>query len=136
MQLASAPRVEPRPAPAPKPTPPPAPRVEAPKPASPAMIPKPITTPVEPKREAAPLDITTLPILHKSDYGKYGLDGMSLNMLREPSKDRPNGLAIINLNKVYPGEVIQGSQARLIGVVRSGIGIEIESTGEQYFIEQ
>lgn len=82
------------------------------------------------------MDISTLPILPRSDYGRYGLDGLSLNMLREPSKDRPNGLAIINLNKVYPGESIQGSKAKLIGVSRIGIGIEIETTGEQYFIEQ
>ena len=127
VQLAEPPAVAPAPAPKPAPA-----HVEVPRPAP--VVPKPITVPE--KKEAGPLDTDTLPRLHPSDFGKYGLDGISLNMLREPSKDRPNGLAIINLNKVYPGEVIQGSKARLLAVARTGIAIEIEGSGDQYFIEQ
>lgn len=57
-------------------------------------------------------------------------------MLREPSKDRPNGLGDHQPEQGLPGRIDQGLKAKLIGVSRIGIGIEIETTGEQYFIEQ
>lgn len=142
VQMASAAQVAPEPAPSPAPVPAPAPRVEprpAPRVEAPtaAVIPKPIAAPPRPQRtDPASIDVSTLPLLPPSEFGRYGLQGISLNMLREPSKDRPTGMAIINLNKVYPGEIIQGSTVRLIAVGRNGIGIEVERTGEQYFIEQ
>ena len=138
VQMPSAAEVAPAPVASAIPTPPPAPkatpRAEAPRAEA---IPKPITVPPRPaKVNPAEIDASTLPILPESEYSRYGLDHISLNMLRAPSPDRPNGLAIINLNKVYPGELIQGSQARLLAVTRDGIAVEIERTGEQYFIEQ
>jgi hypothetical protein len=130
VQVPSAAQVAPEPIAAPMPTPPPAPkptpRAEAPRPAA---VPKPISAPARPTRpEPTEIDVSSLPILANSDFSRYGLDGISLNMLREPSPDRPNGLAIINLNKVYPGELIQGSQARLVAVTQDGIAVEIERT--------
>jgi hypothetical protein len=72
--------------------------------------------------------------LRGSDRVRYGLENLRINMIREPTPTRPEGHAIINLNKVFVGETIPGTPARLIGVVRRGIAIEIETTGERFFI--
>jgi len=82
------------------------------------------------------VNVADLPRLRPTEFGRYGLDGISLNMLREPSPDRPNGLAIINLNKIYPGEIIPNTRARLLGVTRNGIGVEITGSGERFYIER
>ena len=139
--VAATPEPEPFRAPTPAPVvsmppPAPAPRVAAPRPITvPVPKPKLISAPA-PREEPKEVDVATLPMMGQGEFGKYGLDGLALNMLRVPSADRPTGMAIINLNKVYPGELIPGSRARLIGVAPNGIGVEIESSGEQYFIEQ
>lgn len=86
-----------------------------------------------PTSSAAP-DITRYPPLRGSDRVRYGLENLRINMIREPTPTRPEGHAIINLNKVFVGETIPGTPARLIGVVRRGIAIEIETTGERFFI--
>lgn len=99
-------------------------------------VPKPIQVPATTRKAPENVDVDSLPMLGPGEFSRYGLDGLALNMLRAPSADRPTGMAIINLNKVYPGELIPGSRVRLIGVSRNGIGVEIESSGEQYFIEQ
>jgi hypothetical protein len=81
------------------------------------------------------IDIKKLPILKSSDRARYGLENMRLNVLREASESRPHGLAIINLNKVYIGEVIPGTRARLIDVKSYGIGIEMADTGERFYVQ-
>ena len=52
--------------------------------------------------------------------------------LREASPSQPEGLAIINLKKVYVGEMIPGTNARLLAVHARMIAIEIEGTGERF----
>jgi hypothetical protein len=73
--------------------------------------------------------------LSGSDQARYGLQDLRLNVLREPTPSRPQALAIINLNKVYVGENIPGTDARLIGVARHGIAIEIRSNGTRFYVE-
>jgi len=89
--------------------------------------------PWQPPAEA--VDVDALPTLRSSERTRFGLDGLRLNMLREANKNRPNGLAIINLNRIYIGEMIPGTQARLIAVERHAIGIEMMNTGGRFRIE-
>ena len=82
----------------------------------------------------APLleDINGLPRLGQAEREKLGLGEMRLNVLREASPSQPEGLAIINLKKVYVGEMIPGTNARLIAVKTRAVAIEIEGTGERF----
>lgn len=88
-----------------------------------------------PPRPAGPVDITGFPRLSNSDKARLGLDDLKLNVLREATDTRPEALAIINLNKVYVGENIPGTDARLIAVTRHGIGIEMRRTGDRYYVQ-
>ena len=81
------------------------------------------------------MNLRELPILRSSDRARLGLENLKLNVLREASENRPHGLAIINLNKVYIGEIIPGTRARLIEVKSHGIGIEIVDTGERFYVQ-
>ena len=94
-------------------------------------------TSLAPGREAekrAPFleDLNALPRLGQTDRERLGLGEMRLNVLREASASQPEGLAIINLKKVYVGEMIPGTGARLIAVKTRAIAIEIEGTGERF----
>jgi hypothetical protein len=90
-----------------------------------------VPTPSAPaaRKSSGQVHVDGLPRLSSQDRARLGLDGVRLNVLRPADKDQPDALAIINLKKVYVGETIPGTRARLIGVVSSGIGIEIESDG-------
>lgn len=95
--------------------------------------------PAAPSEEASdstpiPEDIRKLPMLSRVEKSQYGLDNLSLNMLNEANAQRPTGNAIINLEKVFVGETIPGSNARLIGVENHGIAVEIMSTGQRYYL--
>ena len=81
-----------------------------------------------------PIDISKLPVLKTSDRIRLGLENMQLNVLREPGPKNPHGLAIINLTKVYVGEMIPGTPVRLIDVKTHGIAIEVVGTGERYYV--
>lgn len=155
--MAAAPPPAPEVQPAPQAAPPPAPAAET----APPAAPQPARTEAEledaarrravyaharevaasrpaepaPRNEAAVTDVQQYPRLSSSDMARYGLSDMRLNVLREATPTRPEALAIINLNKVYVGEDIPGSDARLIGVARYGIAIEIKSTGARYYVE-
>ncbi len=87
-------------------------------------------------RESAPLpeDIRTLPMLSRSDRAQYRLDGLTINMLNEASPTRPLGNALINLEKIFIGETLPGSNATLIDVKSHGIAIEIMSTRQRYYL--
>jgi hypothetical protein len=87
-------------------------------------------------RESAPLpeDIRTLPMLSRSDRAQYRLEGMTINMLNEASPTRPLGNALINLEKIFIGETLPGSNATLIDVKSHGIAIEIMSTRQRYYL--
>ncbi len=80
------------------------------------------------------VDMTKLPVLKTSDRVRLGLDSMQLNVLREAGPKNPHGLAIINLTKVYVGEMIPGSSVRLIDVKTHGIAIEVVGSGERYYV--
>lgn len=85
-------------------------------------------------RPNEPLNIQTLPVMKTSDKIRLGLDRLQLNVLREASAKNPYGLAIINLNKVYVGEIIPGTSVRLIDVKTHGIAVEVLGTGERYYL--
>ncbi|MGC8845361.1 MAG: hypothetical protein ACP5QY_05885, partial [Candidatus Hydrogenedens sp.] len=87
----------------------------------------------KPKVEEA-VDMTRLPVLRTSDRTRLGLDDMKLNVLREAGPKNPHGLAIINLTKVYVGEMIPGTSVRLLDVKTHGIAIEVVGTGERYYV--
>lgn len=85
--------------------------------------------------EPVPDNLRSLPQLRNTERNRHGLEGMRINMLREPSDSRPNALAIINLNRVFVGEQIPDTNARLIGVEARGIAIEIIDSHERYFVD-
>ncbi len=87
----------------------------------------------KPKTEET-VDMTRLPVLRTSDRARLGLDDMKLNVLREAGPKNPHGLAIINLTKVYVGEMIPGTSVRLLDVKTHGIAIEVVGTGERYYV--
>ncbi len=87
----------------------------------------------KPKLEE-PVDMTRLPVLRTSDRSRLGLEDMKLNVLREAGPNNPHGLAIINLTKVYVGEMIPGTSVRLLDVKTHGIAIEVVGTGERYYV--
>ena len=77
-------------------------------------------------------DISKLPRLGQTERERLGLTELRLNVLREASASQPEGLAIINLKKVFVGEMIPGTNARLIAVQTRAIAVEIEGTGERF----
>lgn len=128
---------------APRPTPKPEPRVEAPMDLAPLpdltearyepYVPKPAAS-VEQESAPVPDDIRTLPVLSRSERSQYRLEGLTLNMLNEASATRPLGNALINLEKIFIGETLPGSNATLIEVKSHGIAIEIMSSGQRYYL--
>jgi len=92
--------------------------------------------PASVEREKAPVpdDIRTLPMLSRSERAQYRLDGLTLNMLNEANATRPLGNALINLEKIFIGETLPGSNATLIAVKSHGIAVEIMSSGQRYYL--
>ncbi|NLV43694.1 MAG: hypothetical protein GXY07_04265 [Candidatus Hydrogenedentes bacterium] len=92
----------------------------------------PTPSPAEPpaaRPDSGPVDMNALPRMSTQDRESLGLDNLRLNVLRPADKDQPDALAIINLKKVYVGEMIPGTRARLIGVEANAIGVEVNSGG-------
>ncbi len=89
---------------------------------------------VKVNNEPLPPDIRSLPMLSRQDRGQYRLDGIQLNMLNEQGPTRPIGNAFINLEKVFIGEFLPGSNAKLIDVKSFGVAVEIQSTGQRFYI--
>lgn len=83
------------------------------------------------RADSAPVDMDALPRLSTQEREDLGLDNIRLNVLRPADKDQPDALAIINLKKVYVGEMIPGTSARLIAVESGAIGVEVDSGGSQ-----
>ncbi len=83
------------------------------------------------RSEAGTVDLGSLPRLSTQEREDYGLDNLRLNVLRPADKNQLDALAIINLKKVYVGEMIPGTPARLIAVDGGSIGVEITSGGAQ-----
>ncbi len=80
--------------------------------------------------------LKSLPVLRDRDRKRLGLDSMRINVLRAAGPRRPNAVAIINLSKVYIGELIPDTRAKLIGIRMDGIGIAIQGSNERFFVEQ
>ncbi len=97
-------------------------------------IPKPAESTAREESAPVPDDIRTLPMLSRSDRAQYRLDGLTINMLNEASPTRPLGNALINLEKIFIGETLPGSNATLIDVKSHGIAIEIMSTRQRYYL--
>ena len=133
----AAPAPEPEPEPMPEPTPLPtvAELTRAPEP-EPQPEPEPAPAPesLRPKDVAPVEDLRALPELRSTDRMRHGLEAMRINFLRESAPQRPAAMAVINLNKIHIGEVIPGTTARLVAVERHGIGIEITSTGDRFYV--
>ena len=83
------------------------------------------------RADSGPVDMNALPRLSTQEREDLGLDNIRLNVLRPADKDQPDALAIINLKKVYVGEMIPGTSARLIAVESGAIGVEVDSGGSQ-----
>lgn len=96
-------------------------------------VPKPAAS-VEQESAPVPDDIRTLPMLSRSERSQYRLEGLTINMLNEASATRPLGNALINLEKIFIGETLPGSNATLIDVKSHGIAIEIMSTRQRYYL--
>jgi hypothetical protein len=112
----------------------------APLPVAPPPLPPPspveatLLPPLAERIPPEPVDLRSLPVLRASERTQFGLGNLKLNILREAKKDRPYGLAIINLDKVYIGEMIPGTRARLIEVKSHGIGIELVDSGKRFYV--
>ncbi|MBX3180435.1 MAG: hypothetical protein KF886_24055 [Candidatus Hydrogenedentes bacterium] len=123
----------------------PAPRREEPVSESPAVVafteevryerfvPEPARDDTRPARPV-PEDIRSLPMLSRSEKAQYRLDTLKFNMLNEANAQRPMGSAVINLEKIFIGETLPGTNAKLIDVRNHGIAVEIQSTRQQYYI--
>lgn len=139
--VASTPAPRAKPKPAPEPDTEPLPNIPLVATSTPALsetryepyVPKPAA---EVARDSAPLpdDIRKLPMLTRGERSKYRLEGLTINMLNEASSTRPLGNALINLEKIFIGETLPGSNATLIDVKSHGIAIEIMSTHQRYYI--
>lgn len=81
-----------------------------------------------------PEDIRSLPMLSRAERSQFRLDGVQLNMLNAAGPTRPLGNAFINLEKVFVGEFLPGTNAKLIEVTSHGIAVEIQSTRQRYYI--
>ena len=105
----------------------------------PAFTPDPSPPPPPPpatRTASQEVNMKNLPRLSMHEREMLGLDNIRLNVLRPADKQQPDALAIINLKKVYVGEVIPGTPARLIAVESNAIGVEVQSGGatKQYQI--
>ena len=102
----------------------------------PAPAPAPVVETVAPPKSRGTTlteeEINALPRLGERERSRHGLTELRLNVLRVATPTQPEPSAIINLKKVYVGEVIPDTRARLIGVQSRSIAIEIEGTGERY----
>lgn len=89
----------------------------------------PVATPPAARSDVGTVNVNKLPRLSAQEQEELNLDSLRLNVLRPADKTQPDALAIINLKKVYVGEMIPGTPARLIAVDAGAIGIEIDTGG-------
>lgn len=121
------------PQPAPQPQPKPAP-VVAPPATPPAAQQAP---PPQAQRDDTPIgevNLNTLPMLSETERVRLGLPKLKINMVGLTNDRNPRPSALINFHKVYVGEYINDTKARLIKVELRGVGIEV--AGHRYFLEK
>jgi hypothetical protein len=80
------------------------------------------------------VDLRTLPMMSESERIRLGLPPLKINIVGLPTKRQPRPSALINFEKVYLGEYIKNTNARLIAVELHGVGIEV--AGHRYFLEK
>ncbi len=78
------------------------------------------------------INLSALPTLSESERLRLDLPKLNINIVGLPTKRQPHPSALINLNKVYVGENIPNTDARLIAVELRGVGIEV--SGRRYFL--
>ncbi|MBX7259701.1 MAG: hypothetical protein K1Y02_25320, partial [Candidatus Hydrogenedentes bacterium] len=86
----------------------------------------------EAKSLSEEVNLSALPTLSESERLRLDLPKLKINMVGLSTKRQPHPSALINLNKVYVGENIPNTDARLIAVELRGVGIEIN--GRRYFL--
>jgi hypothetical protein len=85
-----------------------------------------------PRKPSGDINFNALPMLSESERLRLGLPKLKINLVGLPSKRQPHPSALINLNKVYVGEIIPNTDAKLIGVDLHGIAIQVN--GRDYFL--
>ncbi len=101
-----------------------------------AAIPAPpVSKPSTAKKEAAlPLDLYSLPVLNSTVREQNGISTLKVNMPMPATKTRPLASAIINMKQVFVGDRIPGTSVKLIAVEIRGIGVQVTSTGDRYYV--
>lgn len=93
--------------------------------------------PTQPEKRAEPelpgdINLSTLAILTETERVRLGLPVLKINIVGMPSRQNPRAAALINMQKVYVGEYIPNTNARLIGIELRGVGIEVD--GRRYYL--
>lgn len=112
----------------------------APRPEPPAAVQTIPPAPVKPVASAADapapafgdIDLNVLPILSESERVRLGLPPLKVNIVGLPTKRQPRPSALINYEKVYVGEYISNTNARLVDVELRGVGLSVG--GQLYFL--
>lgn len=132
---AAPPKPVPTKGPEPKTKTEPAAKQTAPKPPVPPAKPEPVAA-APPAEPAAPVetDIEKLPILSEATRVRLGLPALKINIVGIPSNRNPRASALINMQKVYVGETIPGTSARLMDVNLRGVALDIN--GQRYFLSR
>lgn len=98
-----------------------------------AAVPIVVATNTKPASEApAEDDIDKLPILSESVRVRLGLPALKINIVGIPNNRNPRASALINMQKVFQGETIPGTSARLMAVDLRGVVLDVN--GQRYFL--
>ena len=77
-------------------------------------------------------EIEKLPILSESVRVRLGLPALKINIVGIPNNRNPRASALINMQKVFQGETIPGTSARLMAVDLRGVVLDVN--GQRYFL--
>ena len=80
------------------------------------------------------VELEKLPLLTESERVRLGLPPIKINIVGVPNNRTPRASALINMQKVYVGENIPNTEARLIDVDLHGVGLEIR--GKRYYFSK
>jgi hypothetical protein len=115
------------------------PATVAPKPEPPPIAPLPVAntaseTPSASTGAKPETDIEKLPILSEAVRVRLGLPPLKINIVGIPSNRNPRASALINMQKVYVGENVPGTSARLVDVNLRGVSLDVN--GQRYFLSR
>ncbi len=74
------------------------------------------------------------PILSEAVRVRLGLPPLKINIVGIPNNRNPRASALINMQKVYVGETIPGTSARLMDVSLRGVSVDVN--GQRYFLSR